>query len=37
MQYPEENTSYPADVENNYGWLIQFTDGKIVWIYMFVH
>lgn len=28
MQYPEENTSYPADVENNYGWLIQFTDGN---------
>lgn len=28
MQYPEENTSYPSDIENNYGWLIQFTDGN---------
>jgi aminoglycoside 6-adenylyltransferase len=28
MQYPEENTYYPSDVENCYGWLIQFTDGN---------
>ncbi|MDF2557201.1 MAG: aminoglycoside 6-adenylyltransferase [Bacillales bacterium] len=28
MQYPEENSYYPSDVENCYGWLIQFTDGN---------
>jgi aminoglycoside 6-adenylyltransferase len=28
MQYPEENTFYPSDVENCYGWLIQFADGN---------
>ncbi len=28
MQYPEENIYYPSDVENCYGWLIQFTDGN---------
>lgn len=28
MQYPEENSYYEHDVENCYGWLIQFTDGN---------
>ena len=28
MQYPEENCYYQNDVENCYGWLIQFTDGN---------
>ncbi len=28
MQYPEENINYPSDVENCYGWLIQFADGN---------
>ena len=28
MQYPEENIYYPSDVENCYGWLIQFADGN---------
>jgi aminoglycoside 6-adenylyltransferase len=28
MQYPEENSYYKNDVDNNYGWLIQFTDGN---------
>lgn len=28
MQYPEENVYYENDVENCYGWLIQFTDGN---------
>ena len=29
MQYPEEGVLYQdADVENWYGWLIQFTDGN---------
>lgn len=28
MQYPEESVYYPSDVENCYGWLIQFTDGN---------
>jgi aminoglycoside 6-adenylyltransferase len=28
MQYPEENSNYQSDVENCYGWLIQFTDGN---------
>ena len=28
MQYPEENAYYENDVENCYGWLIQFTDGN---------
>ncbi len=28
MQYPEDNVCYPSDVENCYGWLIQFTDGN---------
>lgn len=28
MQYPEENAYYQNDVENCYGWLIQFTDGN---------
>lgn len=28
MQYPEENTDYPMNLENSYGWLIQFTDGN---------
>ena len=29
MQYPEESVLYQdADVENWYGWLIQFTDGN---------
>ncbi len=28
MQYPEENPYYPSDMENCYGWLIQFSDGN---------
>ena len=28
MQYPEENANYQNDVENCYGWLIQFADGN---------
>ncbi len=28
MQYPEENSYYQSDVENCYGWLIQFADGN---------
>lgn len=28
MQYPDENTHYEHDIENSYGWLIQFTDGN---------
>ena len=28
MQYPEENSYYKNDVDNCYGWLIQFTDGN---------
>lgn len=28
MQYPEENDIFPSDVENCYGWLIQFEDGN---------
>ncbi len=28
MQYPEENSKYESDVENCYGWLIQFADGN---------
>ena len=28
MQYPEECGDSPSDVENCYGWLIQFTDGN---------
>lgn len=28
MQYPEDSAYYPADIENCYGWLIQFRDGN---------
>lgn len=28
MQYPDENSYYENDVDNSYGWLIQFTDGN---------
>lgn len=28
MQYPEDNSYYENDVENCYGWLMQFTDGN---------
>ena len=28
MQYPDEISYYEKDVDNNYGWLIQFTDGN---------
>jgi aminoglycoside 6-adenylyltransferase len=28
MQNPEDNSYYPSDVENCYGWLMQFTDGN---------
>ena len=28
MQYPEDNVFYPSDVENCYGWQIQFADGN---------
>ncbi len=27
MQYPDENSDYPSDKENHYGWLMQFEDG----------
>lgn len=28
MQYPDENSNYPSDKENRYGWLMQFADGN---------
>ncbi|WP_310602012.1 aminoglycoside 6-adenylyltransferase [Anaerosporobacter sp.] len=28
MQYPEEHPDYPSDIENVYGWLVQFADGN---------
>ena len=28
MHYPENNVFYPSDVENCYGWQIQFADGN---------
>lgn len=28
MQYPEDNSFYQNDVENCYGWLMQFADGN---------
>ena len=28
MQYPEESPYYPNDIENCYGWLMQFDDGN---------
>lgn len=28
MQYPDENSYYEHDVNNSYGWLIQFIDGN---------
>ena len=28
MQYPEDNIYCPSDIDNCYGWLIQFTDGN---------
>ncbi len=28
MQYPEDDVYYPSDIENCYGWLIQFADGN---------
>lgn len=28
MQYPDESPDYPSDIENIYGWLIQFADGN---------
>ena len=28
MQYPDENSYYKNDVDNSYGWLIQFNDGN---------
>jgi aminoglycoside 6-adenylyltransferase len=28
MQYPEDNSYYQNDVDNCYGWLMQFTDGN---------
>lgn len=28
MHYPEDNVYYPSDVENCYGWQIQFADGN---------
>lgn len=30
MQYPDENSDYPSDKENFYGWLMQFKDGNRV-------
>lgn len=28
MQYPEEHSTFNNDIENTYGWLIQFVDGN---------
>ena len=28
MHYPEDNVFYPSDVENCYGWQVQFEDGN---------
>ena len=28
MHYPEDNVLYPSDVENCYGWQVQFADGN---------
>lgn len=28
MHYPEDNVYYPSDIENCYGWQVQFTDGN---------
>ncbi len=28
MHYPEDNVFYPSDIENCYGWQIQFADGN---------
>ena len=28
MQYPEDSAYFPSDVENCYGWLMQFADGN---------
>ena len=28
MHYPEDNVFYPSDVENCYGWQVQFADGN---------
>ena len=28
MHYPEDNVFYPSDVENCYGWQMQFVDGN---------
>lgn len=28
MHYPEDNVFYPSDIENCYGWQIQFSDGN---------
>ena len=28
MQYPEDSIYFSSDVENCYGWLMQFTDGN---------
>ena len=28
MHYPEDNVFYPSDVENCYGWQLQFVDGN---------
>ncbi len=36
MQYPEGNSFFQSDVENCYGWLIQFTDGNRL-DYMYAH
>lgn len=35
MQYPDENVYYEHDVENSYGWLIQFTDGNRLDLHVF--
>ena len=28
MHYPEDNVFYPSDVDNCYGWQLQFADGN---------
>lgn len=35
MQYPEDNSFFKSDVENCYGWLIQFTDGNRLDLHVF--
>ena len=34
MHYPEDNVFYPSDVENCYGWQIQFADGNRMYLHV---